>query len=128
MRFGVALSLLLTCATSLSAQWSARDSVRDDRNFTFYDHGPYRADIPRPESILGYAVGDMHTQFLQQEKVLLAIGGIRSACCAERRSSSTSRLDRENVVLFVNEPMFRGWWSALDHLVLNAILLGPARY
>jgi len=33
-----------------------------------------------------------------------------------------------NVVLFVNEPMFRGWWSALDHLVLNAILLGPARY
>ena len=78
MRFRVALSLLLTCATSLSAQWSARDSVRDDRNFTFYDHGPYRADIPRPESILGYAVGDMNTQFLQQEKVLLAIAAAAS--------------------------------------------------
>ncbi|MBA2684635.1 MAG: hypothetical protein H0U66_09115 [Gemmatimonadaceae bacterium] len=33
-----------------------------------------------------------------------------------------------NVVLFTNEPMFRGWWSSLDHLVRNAILLGPAKY
>ena len=31
-----------------------------------------------------------------------------------------------HVVLFANEPMFRGWWRALDKLVLNAILLGPA--
>jgi hypothetical protein len=28
------------------------------------------------------------------------------------------------VVLFANEPMFRGWWRALDRLVLNAMLLG----
>jgi len=31
-----------------------------------------------------------------------------------------------HVVLFNNEPMFRGWWRALDRLVLNAILMGPA--
>jgi hypothetical protein len=31
-----------------------------------------------------------------------------------------------HVVLFNNEPMFRGWWRALDRLVLNAVLLGPA--
>jgi hypothetical protein len=31
-----------------------------------------------------------------------------------------------HVVAFVNEPMFRGWWRALDRLVLNAILLGPS--
>jgi hypothetical protein len=31
-----------------------------------------------------------------------------------------------HVILFANEPMFRGWWRALDRLVLNAILLGPA--
>ena len=31
-----------------------------------------------------------------------------------------------HVVLFTNEPMFRGWWRALDRLVLNAMLLGPA--
>jgi hypothetical protein len=29
-------------------------------------------------------------------------------------------------VAFVNEPMFRGWWRALDRLVLNAVLLGPS--
>ncbi|HEX2716295.1 MAG TPA: hypothetical protein VHM67_01375, partial [Gemmatimonadaceae bacterium] len=31
-----------------------------------------------------------------------------------------------HLVLFANEPMFRGWWRALDKLVLNAIVLGPA--
>jgi hypothetical protein len=31
-----------------------------------------------------------------------------------------------HVVVFANEPLFRGWWHALDRLVLNAILLGPA--
>jgi hypothetical protein len=31
-----------------------------------------------------------------------------------------------HVVAFVNEPMFRAWWRALDRLVLNAVLLGPS--
>jgi hypothetical protein len=31
-----------------------------------------------------------------------------------------------HVVLFTNEPMFSGWWRALDRMVLNAMLLGPA--
>jgi hypothetical protein len=31
-----------------------------------------------------------------------------------------------HVVLFANEPLFRGWWRALDKLVLNALLLGAA--
>ena len=31
-----------------------------------------------------------------------------------------------HVVLFANDPMFRGWWRALDKLVLNGITLGPA--
>ena len=30
-----------------------------------------------------------------------------------------------HVVLFNGEPMFRGWWRALDRLVLNAVVLGP---
>jgi hypothetical protein len=51
----------------------APDSIRDDRNFSFYARGPYRAGVPRPGSILGYDVGEMNTQFGQQEKVLLAI-------------------------------------------------------
>jgi hypothetical protein len=31
-----------------------------------------------------------------------------------------------HVVLFANEPMFRGWWRALDKLVMNAVLLGAS--
>ncbi|HUR92643.1 MAG TPA: M14 family zinc carboxypeptidase [Gemmatimonadaceae bacterium] len=50
------------------------DSIgRDDRNFSFYSRGPYRASVPRPESILGYNVGELNTQFALQERVLLAI-------------------------------------------------------
>jgi hypothetical protein len=33
-------------------------------------------------------------------------------------------LGRGHVILFANEPMFRGWWRALDRLVLNALVLG----
>jgi hypothetical protein len=35
-------------------------------------------------------------------------------------------LGQGHVVLFANEPMFRGWWRAMDRLVLNAVLLGPS--
>jgi hypothetical protein len=31
-----------------------------------------------------------------------------------------------HLILFANEPMFRGWWRALDRLVLNGVVLGPA--
>ena len=31
-----------------------------------------------------------------------------------------------HLVMFANDPMFRGWWRALDRLVLNAVVLGPA--
>ncbi len=31
-----------------------------------------------------------------------------------------------HVVLFQQEPMFRGWWRAMDRMFLNALLLGPA--
>ena len=33
---------------------------------------------------------------------------------------------RGNVVMFTSDPMFRGWWRALDRLVLNAVLLGTS--
>jgi hypothetical protein len=36
------------------------------------------------------------------------------------------RVGRGNLVMFTNEPMFRGWWRALDRLVLNAVMLGTA--
>ncbi len=60
---------------SLTAQSTRaeRDSIRDDRNFSFYDRGPYRPQVPRPEVTLGYPIGEWNTQFHMQEKVLLSI-------------------------------------------------------
>jgi hypothetical protein len=69
--------VLALSATAAGAQPSlipsARDSIRDDRFFSFYDRGPYRTQVARPDSLLGYTVGDMQTQFAWQERVLLAI-------------------------------------------------------
>ena len=73
MRLSVFAALLLA-PSALLAQPAARiDSVRDDRNFSFYDRGPYRPGVPRPETILGYDIGSMNTQYASQERVLLAI-------------------------------------------------------
>lgn len=52
---------------------AARDTLRDDRSFSFYSRGPYRASVPRPEASLGYDVGSFHTQYAWQERALLAI-------------------------------------------------------
>ncbi|MDQ3698140.1 MAG: hypothetical protein M3373_08970 [Gemmatimonadota bacterium] len=63
-----------TPAQARTAQLAARlDSIRDDRAFSFYDRGPYRPNVPRPETILGYDIGDQNSQFALQERVLLAI-------------------------------------------------------
>ena len=66
-------ALLVFAPVSATAQRPMRDSIRDDRAFTFYDRGPYRSSVPRPEQLLGYDIGAMNTQFAAQERVLLAI-------------------------------------------------------
>ena len=72
-RLTILLALLGTFATgTLAAQNHGADTLRDDRAFSFYSKGPYRSAVPRPESILGYDVGSWHTQYAQQERVLLA--------------------------------------------------------
>ena len=70
----VAVALALLPSVGASQAPGVRDSIgRDDRNFSFYARGPYRAAVPRPERILGYELGARNTQFLMQERVLLAI-------------------------------------------------------
>ena len=51
---------------------ASRDSLRDDRGFSFYD-GRYRPDVPRPDLLLGYEIGQWHTPYEQQQRVLLTI-------------------------------------------------------
>jgi hypothetical protein len=62
---------------------------------------------------------------------LLTRGGFTWPDNTERLLRGTSLVIDEplgggHVILFANEPMFRGWWRALDRLVLNAMVLGPA--
>jgi hypothetical protein len=40
------------------------------QEFDFYSRGPYRAEVPRPETILGYRVGTQQTMYYQQQQVL----------------------------------------------------------
>jgi hypothetical protein len=40
------------------------------QEFDFYSRGPYRAAVPRPESLLGYHIGTQHTMYHQQQQAL----------------------------------------------------------
>ncbi len=44
-----------------------------DAPYDFYTRAPYRADVPKPDAILGYPLGTWHSTFRDQERVLLAI-------------------------------------------------------
>src|SRR5688500_16089146 len=41
--------------------------------FDFYARGPYRDNVPRPQSLLRFDVGDHHTTYAQMEQVINAI-------------------------------------------------------
>jgi hypothetical protein len=44
--------------------------AQTEEKFDFYARGEYRAEVPRPQSILRYDVGDHHTTYAQMEKVI----------------------------------------------------------
>ncbi|MGI8884982.1 MAG: M14 family zinc carboxypeptidase [Pyrinomonadaceae bacterium] len=44
-----------------------------EEKFDFYTRGDYRQEVPRPQSILRYDVGDQHTTYAQMEKVIESI-------------------------------------------------------
>ncbi|HET7039082.1 MAG TPA: M14 family zinc carboxypeptidase [Gemmatimonadales bacterium] len=64
------LTLLLALAAPAAAQ---------EAPFDFTGRGPYRAEVPRPDSLLGYAPGTRHTQYHAQqaalERLVAASGG-----------------------------------------------------
>lgn len=41
--------------------------------FNFYSFSPYDGSIPKPESVLGYELGDRHSTYREQERTILAI-------------------------------------------------------
>ena len=47
--------------------------AQPEEKFDFYTRGDYRANVPRPQSILRFDIGDFHTTFAQMEKVVESI-------------------------------------------------------
>ncbi|HEX2639763.1 MAG TPA: M14 family zinc carboxypeptidase, partial [Pyrinomonadaceae bacterium] len=44
-----------------------------EENFDFYARGDYKSNVPRPQSILRFDVGDFHTTYAQMEEVMRSI-------------------------------------------------------
>jgi hypothetical protein len=47
--------------------------AQTEEKFDFYTRGAYRAEVPRPQTILRYDVGNFHTTYAQMERVIEAI-------------------------------------------------------
>src|SRR3972149_2103366 len=59
----VALAAALALAPRLAAQGP---------RFDFYARGPYRAEVPRPATLLGYEPGEFHTNYSNMKRVIHA--------------------------------------------------------
>jgi len=62
----VAFCLLLTVFGQFA-------TAQTEEKFDFYLRGPYRENVPKPQSILRFDVGDHHTTYAQMEQVIGAI-------------------------------------------------------
>ena len=47
--------------------------AQTEEKFDFYTRGEYRAEVPRPQAVLRYDVGDMHTTYAQMEQYINAV-------------------------------------------------------
>ncbi len=65
----VALLLLISTFTFAAVAQNAADEPRESP-FDFYARGPYRQNVPRPQSILRFDVGEFHTNYAQMERVV----------------------------------------------------------
>jgi len=61
-----ALALLLLLAALCPA-------APAQERFDFYTRGPYRQQVPRPQTLLRYDVGEFHTNYAMMERVITAV-------------------------------------------------------
>src|SRR5688500_12227359 len=64
----IILSAVCLCLASGLVSFS-----QTEEKFDFYTRGEYRSNVPRPQSILRFDVGDHHTTYAQMEQVIDAI-------------------------------------------------------
>jgi hypothetical protein len=60
------IALVLLAVSSVATPGIAQE-------FDFYEHGPYRPDVPRPADLLGYEPGEFHTDYGNMLRVMDAI-------------------------------------------------------
>lgn len=61
-------SIFLSLVVCLASSVGLFSQVEE--KFDFYTRGTYRANVPRPQTILRFDVGDHHTTYAQMEKVI----------------------------------------------------------
>lgn len=68
MKIKFLLAAVFVCLFS-----AANYEAQTEEKFDFYTRGEYRAEVPRPQSILRFDVGDFHTNYAQMERVIEVI-------------------------------------------------------
>ena len=68
MKIKFILSAVFVCLTSAQLLFA-----QSEPKFDFYTRGEYRGNVPKPQSILRFDVGDHHTTYAQMEQVIEAI-------------------------------------------------------
>ncbi|HYO99243.1 MAG TPA: M14 family zinc carboxypeptidase, partial [Pyrinomonadaceae bacterium] len=63
-------ALLLLAALFVLSALSNAQAQRDDSRFDFYARGPYREQVPRPQTVTRFDVGDFHTNYATMERVI----------------------------------------------------------
>jgi hypothetical protein len=63
----------LWLATFFCLAFAQFGSAQNEEKFDFYTRGAYRTEVPRPQTLLRYDVGDFHTTYAQMERVIEAI-------------------------------------------------------
>ena len=74
MKHAFRLAALLVLSVSVFAPHArAQQPQSGESRFDFYTRGPYRQNVPRPQSVLRFDVGDFHTNYALMERVLYAV-------------------------------------------------------
>jgi hypothetical protein len=64
-------------------------ALASPRNFDFFHLGPYSAHVPKPDQILGYAAGERHTNFRDQERVFEGVASAAKSTVREIQYGKT---------------------------------------
>ena len=86
-------------ATALLALLFPTTLLAQEAPLDFFARGPYRAEVPRPDSLLGYGPGARHTQYAEQQAVLERLVAASGGRAAFEEIGTTEEGRRMRVVL-----------------------------